>query len=103
MDQLSAVALKNLGDKIPDKRKQAATEVENVVRGMKQRGDVLAIKALVESLHQRYINNSMQPNMRKGGCLAMASVAVVMLKVVFLLLVTHTHTLTHSYSYACAV
>ena len=80
MDQLSAVALKNLGDKIPDKRKQAATEVENVVRGMKQRGDVLAIKALVESLHQRYINNSMQPNMRKGGCLAMASVAVVMLK-----------------------
>ena len=81
MDHLSALAQKNLGDKIADKRKQAAAEVESVVRGMKSRTDTHGMLELAEAIHQRYISNIQQPNMRKGGCLALAAISVALQRV----------------------
>ena len=73
---LPASTIRNLGQKEYEKRKQAALEVENLVREHRDAGDFDKIRALVLQMHE--LAESPQPNARKGALHALAGAAIGM-------------------------
>ena len=74
---LSASTMRNLGQKEYEKRKQAALEVENLVREHRDAGDFEKIGALISQLIND-LAESPQPNVRKGALHALAGTAIGM-------------------------
>lgn len=67
-----------LGDKLYDKRKQAALEIEGRVKDALSRsvvGGTSRIQRILDSLHREYIQSTLVNN-RKGGLIGLASVAI---------------------------
>lgn len=73
---LSASTTRNLGQKEYEKRKQAALEVENLVRELRDAGDFQRITALIGQMQN--LAESPQPNVRKGALHALAGAAIGM-------------------------
>lgn len=73
--QLSPAVTKNIADKLYDKRKIAALEVEQLVKRLAGQGNTEAITDLVDLLNASYSTSS-QVNARKGGLLCLAATAV---------------------------
>ncbi|XP_066591996.1 protein VAC14 homolog [Prorops nasuta] len=72
---LSAACVRSLNDKIYDKRKAAAVEVEKMVRDFALHNNTAQIKRLLKILGQDFAT-SQNPHSRKGGLLALAAIAV---------------------------
>ena len=69
--------IRNLGQKEYEKRKQAALEVENMVRELRDTGEFQKIGAIISQLSNN-LAESPQPNMRKGALHALAGTAIGM-------------------------
>lgn len=67
--------LRNLGDKVYEKRKAAALELEQVVKQLVASEDVRKIQALVRFLVEKYAS-SPHCNYRKGGLIGLAAAVV---------------------------
>lgn len=67
--------LRNIGDKLYEKRKSAALEVEQIVKTKSPHADKLWIKKLIKKLVDDYAHSA-QANHRKGGLLCLAAIAV---------------------------
>ena len=69
----SASAIRNLSDKLYEKRKVGALEIEQQVKDLKGEGDASKIYQIITYIVQNF-SNSVNPNYRKGGasflCLA---------------------------------
>lgn len=74
---------RNLCDKIYEKRKQGAQEIENIVKDLNSSGDKEKILELVEYIIANF-STSPNGNHRKGGLIALAAVAIGLGPVVFL-------------------
>lgn len=77
-DALSAIpafVLRNLADKLYEKRKNAALEVEGVVKQLTAVGDHDKINAVINLLTREFTDSS-QANHRKGGLIGLAAVTV---------------------------
>ncbi|KAL9993908.1 putative vacuole morphology and inheritance protein [Helianthus debilis subsp. tardiflorus] len=77
-DALSAVpaaVLRNLSDKLYEKRKNAALEVEGIVKQLTAVGDHDKITAVINLLTHEFAY-SPQANHRKGGLIGLAAAAV---------------------------
>ncbi|CAL5215232.1 unnamed protein product [Lathyrus oleraceus] len=77
-DALSAIpaaVLRNLADKLYEKRKNAALEVENIVKHLASNGDHDKIVSLINLLTTEF-TYSPQPNHRKGGLIGLAAATV---------------------------
>ena len=68
-------ALRNLSDKLYEKRKTAALEVEQCTRAILHSGDADRLHALIDMLATEYAG-SPHPNHRKGGLIGLAAVTV---------------------------
>ncbi|RVX12556.1 Protein VAC14-like [Vitis vinifera] len=78
MDALSvipAAVLRNLSDKLYEKRKNAALEVEGIVKTLAASGDHDKITAVINLLTTEY-TFSPQANHRKGGLIGLAAATV---------------------------
>ncbi|CAN1297334.1 Protein VAC14 homolog [Linum perenne] len=77
-DALSVIpanVLRNLSDKLYEKRKNAALEVEGIVKQLAAAGDHDRISSVIQLLKQEY-TYSPQANHRKGGLIGLAAVTV---------------------------
>ncbi|KAL8137983.1 hypothetical protein V2J09_003984 [Rumex salicifolius] len=74
-DPLPAAVTRNLSDKLYEKRKNAALEVEGIVKGLVVQGDHEKISALIKLLGGEF-TNSAQANHRKGGLIGLAAATV---------------------------
>ncbi|CAL8466856.1 g6392 [Coccomyxa elongata] len=74
---LSQVVLRGLGDKLYDKRKAAALEVEQLVKTLAREGNWTSVVQILDHLIEDYAY-SPQANCRKGGLLALAAAAVAL-------------------------
>ncbi|KAI8023462.1 hypothetical protein LOK49_LG03G01018 [Camellia lanceoleosa] len=72
---IPASVLRNLSDKLYEKRKNAALEVEGVVRRLAAAGDHDKITAVINLLTTEFTNSS-QANHRKGGLIGLAAATV---------------------------
>ncbi|XP_014237916.1 protein VAC14 homolog [Trichogramma pretiosum] len=72
---LSAACVKSLNDKLYEKRKAAALEVEKMVKEFVTHNNTTQIKRLIKVLGQDLTLNH-NPHSRKGGLLGLAAVAV---------------------------
>src|SRR5205814_2152800 len=72
---LPTACFRFLTDKMYDKRKQASTEIEKLVRNFNQHGKTNEIRKLLKILGQDLISNA-NPNYRKGGAIGLAAMAV---------------------------
>ncbi|CAN4123401.1 unnamed protein product [Withania somnifera] len=72
---IPASVLRNLSDKLYEKRKNAALELEGIVKQLTVAGDHDKIIAVINLLTQEYIY-SPQANHRKGGLIGLAAVTV---------------------------
>ncbi|KAL1556525.1 PtdIns(3,5)P(2) sythesis regulation factor [Salvia divinorum] len=70
-----AAVLRNLSDKLYEKRKNAALEVEGIVKQLAMAGDHDKITALINLLTNEY-TYSPQANHRKGGLIGLAAATV---------------------------
>ncbi|XP_020596344.1 protein VAC14 homolog [Phalaenopsis equestris] len=75
MSILPASVLRNLADKLYEKRKNAALEVEGIVKQLAQAGEHEKIEAVLNLLVLEY-TYSPQANHRKGGLLGLAAATV---------------------------
>ncbi|CAL5227221.1 g10142 [Coccomyxa viridis] len=75
--QLTQVVLKGLGDKLYDKRKAAALEVEQLIKNLSKEEKWRAVVHILKALVEDYAY-SPQANCRKGGLLALAAAAVAL-------------------------
>ena len=66
-----------LGASSYERRKAAASEVENLIKAHNEQGDGAKIKKLIGYLGDEYVR-SPQPNFRKGGLLGLATCAVAL-------------------------
>eukprot|EP00892_Ulva_mutabilis_P010669 jgi/Ulvmu1/7975/UM004_0208.1 len=66
--------LRNIGDKMYEKRKQAALEVEQIVKHQSSIGHPERVSSIIDKLVED--TKSTQPNHRKGGLLCLAAIAV---------------------------
>ncbi|KAF3594774.1 hypothetical protein DY000_02024948, partial [Brassica cretica] len=66
---------RNLSDKLYEKRKYAALEIENTVKNLTSAGDHEKLSKVIDILVKEFAK-SPQPNHRKGGVLALAAVTV---------------------------
>ncbi|KAL1201089.1 VAC14-like protein [Cardamine amara subsp. amara] len=77
-DALSAIPAavhRNLSDKLYEKRKNAALELENIVKNLTSAGDHDKISKVIEMLIKEFAK-SPQANHRKGGLIGLAAVTV---------------------------
>ncbi|KAK9844103.1 hypothetical protein WJX81_004529 [Elliptochloris bilobata] len=74
---LTQQVLRGLGDKLYDKRKLAALEVEQLVKNLAREGYWRAVVQILDRLTRDYAY-SPQANCRKGGLLALAAAAVAL-------------------------
>lgn len=72
---LPPVVVKNIGDKLYEKRKTAALEVEQLVKKLANSGNTVKIKQLVGRLVDDFALSG-QANLRKGGLLCLAAATV---------------------------
>ncbi|KMZ69626.1 VAC14-like protein [Zostera marina] len=72
---VSAALLRNLADKLYEKRKSAALELEGIVKSLCIAGDHEKVTALVKLLTREF-TQSPQSNHRKGGLIGLAAVTV---------------------------
>jgi vacuole morphology and inheritance protein 14 len=70
---MSQIVMKNLQDKMYDKRRNAAAEIETIVHSMVSHHDTKSANSILSSLKE-YVN-SMHDNSRKGGLMGFAAVA----------------------------
>ncbi len=77
---LSQQILRNLGDRSYEKRKQAAIEIEHLIRDLNpsQSGNTDRIKAVIHSLVVDYAYST-QPNNRKGGLIGLSAIAIALM------------------------
>ncbi|PNX93522.1 protein VAC14 [Trifolium pratense] len=75
LSSIPAAVLRNLADKLYEKRKNAALEIENIVKQLTANGDHDKIKAVINLLTNEFIN-SPQANHRKGGLIGLAAATV---------------------------
>ncbi|GAU12905.1 hypothetical protein TSUD_73920 [Trifolium subterraneum] len=75
LSSIPAAVLRNLADKLYEKRKNAALEIENIVKQLAANGDHDKIKAVINLLTTEFIN-SPQANHRKGGLIGLAAATV---------------------------
>ncbi|XXG51177.1 hypothetical protein AAC387_Pa02g5009 [Persea americana] len=69
--------LRNLQDKLYEKRKNAAHEVEGIVKQLALAGDHHKIMAVIEMLVQEFIRSA-HANQRKGGLIGLAAATVAL-------------------------
>ncbi|KAI5285452.1 hypothetical protein KEM54_000562 [Ascosphaera aggregata] len=67
-----------LNDKLYDKRKQGALEVESIIRDAVSRGDEPKIGAIVQQLCQDYAYAVNQPHARNGGLIGLAAASIAL-------------------------
>ncbi|KAK4479712.1 hypothetical protein RD792_015244 [Penstemon davidsonii] len=72
---IPAAVLRNLSDKLYEKRKNAALDVEGIVKQLTVAGDHDKITAVINLLTNEY-TNSPQANHRKGGLIGLAAATV---------------------------
>nr|VDD38209.1 unnamed protein product [Brassica oleracea] len=72
---IPAAVQRNLSDKLYEKRKYAALEIENTVKNLTSAGDHEKLSKVIDILVKEFAK-SPQPNHRKGGVLALAAVTV---------------------------
>ncbi|KAJ0240494.1 Protein VAC14 [Hirschfeldia incana] len=72
---IPAAVQRNLSDKLYEKRKYAALEIENTVKNLTSAGDHDKLSKFIDVLVKEFAK-SPQPNHRKGGVLALAAVTV---------------------------
>ncbi|KAI7989013.1 Protein SABRE [Camellia lanceoleosa] len=72
---IPASVLRNLSDKLYEKRKNAALEVEGIVKQLAAAGDHDKIMAVINLLTTEFTNSS-QANHRKGGLIGLAAATV---------------------------
>ncbi|KAL8258228.1 hypothetical protein R6Q59_030269 [Mikania micrantha] len=72
---IPAAVLRNLADKLYEKRKNAALEVEGIVKQLTGAGDHDKITAVINLLTHEFTYSS-QPNHRKGGLIGLAAATV---------------------------
>ncbi|KAI7749952.1 hypothetical protein M8C21_025885 [Ambrosia artemisiifolia] len=72
---LPAAVLRNLADKLYEKRKNAALEVEGIVKQLTVAGDHDKISAVIKLLVHDFTYSS-QANHRKGGLIGLAAATV---------------------------
>ncbi|KAG5608419.1 hypothetical protein H5410_019700 [Solanum commersonii] len=72
---IPAAVLRNLSDKLYEKRKNAALELEGIVKHLTSAGDHDKINAVISLLSQEY-TYSPQAHNRKGGLIGLAAVTV---------------------------
>ncbi|XP_057330110.1 protein VAC14 homolog [Microplitis mediator] len=72
---LSAACVRSLNDKVYDKRKPAATEIEKMVKEFSARNNTVQIKKLLKVLGQDFAT-SQNSHTRKGGLIGLAAIAV---------------------------
>lgn len=75
LSSIPAAVLRNLADKLYEKRKNAALEIENIVKQLAANGDHDKIVALINLLTTEF-TNSPQANHRKGGLIGLAAATV---------------------------
>ncbi|GAB4814784.1 hypothetical protein N2152v2_001830 [Parachlorella kessleri] len=71
---LPPTVVKNIGDKLYEKRKAAALEIEQLVKTLRQQGRGDRVMELIDALIQYALSS--QSNARKGGLLGLAATAV---------------------------
>nr|XP_016479434.1 PREDICTED: protein VAC14 homolog [Nicotiana tabacum] len=72
---IPASVLRNLSDKLYEKRKNAALELEGIVKQLAVAGDHDKVTSVIHLLTQEY-TYSPQANHRKGGLIGLAAVTV---------------------------
>ncbi|KAF7408581.1 hypothetical protein HZH66_003118 [Vespula vulgaris] len=72
---LSAACVRSLNDKIYEKRKAAALEIEKMVKEFATHNNTVQIKRLLKVLGQDFAT-SQNPHTRKGGLIGLAAIAV---------------------------
>ncbi|XP_035717197.1 protein VAC14 homolog [Vespa mandarinia] len=72
---LSAACVRSLNDKIYEKRKAAAVEIEKMVKEFATHNNTVQIKRLLKVLGQDFAT-SQNPHTRKGGLIGLAAIAV---------------------------
>lgn len=85
-DILTASLMRNLSDKLYEKRKQGALEIEGMIKQLQQQPVAhpaqktaieKVIRKTIKSLEVQFIN-SPQPNARKGGLLGLAATTIAL-------------------------
>ncbi|KAK9106930.1 hypothetical protein Syun_022941 [Stephania yunnanensis] len=72
---IPAAVLRNLSDKLYEKRKNAAQEIEEIVKQFAMAGDHDKIMAMINLLTNQF-TSSPQANHRKGGLIGLAVATV---------------------------
>jgi vacuole morphology and inheritance protein 14 len=72
---LQQTILRNLGDRSYDKRKNAALDVENLIKQLQDTGDTNRIRDVVTVLGKDFARST-NANHRKGGLIGLAATAV---------------------------
>ncbi|XP_046483958.1 protein VAC14 homolog [Neodiprion pinetum] len=72
---LSAACIRSLNDKLYEKRKAAAVEIEKMVKEFAANNNTVLIKRLLKVLGQDFAT-SQNPHTRKGGLIGLAAIAV---------------------------
>ncbi|GAU20375.1 hypothetical protein TSUD_11930 [Trifolium subterraneum] len=72
---MPAAVLRNLADKLYEKRKNAALEVEGIVKQLASAGDHDKVTAVIKLLTNEF-TLSPQANHRKGGLISLAAATV---------------------------
>ncbi|XP_050464028.1 protein VAC14 homolog [Cataglyphis hispanica] len=72
---LSAACVRSLNDKLYEKRKPAALEIEKMVKDFAAHNNTVQIKRLLKVLGQDFAT-SQNPHTRKGGLIGLAAIAV---------------------------
>ncbi|GAA0154628.1 scaffold/adaptor protein [Lithospermum erythrorhizon] len=75
LSAIPSAVLRNLADKLYEKRKNAALELEGIVKQLAAAGDHDRISAIIKLLAGEYAN-SPQANYRKGGLIGLAAATV---------------------------
>eukprot|EP00795_Rhopilema_esculentum_P001341 gene1341-15741_t len=77
LSPLSLQIVRGLNDKLYEKRKTAALEIERMVREFSSNNDVKQTRKLVQILTQEFAN-SQNPHSRKGGLIGLAATAIAL-------------------------
>ncbi|KAI6656505.1 Protein VAC14-like [Oopsacas minuta] len=77
MGPFTPTLIKSLSDKLYDKRKTSALEIEKVVRDLVNMNEMKQVSKIVNILQQELVESS-NPNSRKGGLIGMAASAIAL-------------------------
>ena len=72
---IQPATLRNLGDKLYEKRKQGAVEIENLVKELKNNRNEAGIQSVVKTIVEQYAS-SIVANQKKGGLISLAAIAI---------------------------